>query len=159
MLEVEIVCIGKLKQAFLRDGCAEYLKMLGGYARVTVTELPEARISKAGAAEIEKVVGQESKAILKYIENKRAAVVAMCIEGRKYSSEDVARFLAETPQTNSSIIFIIGGSHGLTKELTAKADVRMSMSDMTFPHQLARMMLLEQLYRAFSINANGKYHK
>ena len=159
MLEVDIVCIGKLKQAFLRDGCAEYLKMLGGYAKVSVSELPETKMSGTGDAAIEKVVDEESRAILRHIENKRAAVVAMCIGGKKYSSEDVARFIAETSQVNSSIVFIIGGSHGISKELAAKADIRMSMSDMTFPHQLARMMLLEQLYRAFSINANGKYHK
>lgn len=159
MLDVEIVCIGKLKQDFLRNGCAEYLKMLGAYAKVSVIELPETKISGNGDAAIKKVVDEESKSILQYIGNKRAAVVAMCIDGKKFSSGDVADFLAKTSQINSHIVFVIGGSHGLSKDFTDSADVRMSMSDMTFPHQLARLMLLEQLYRAFSINANAKYHK
>lgn len=159
MIDVEIVCVGKLKQGFLSDGCAEYQKRISSYAKITVTELAETKLSGNGEAAIQKVVESESTAILEYIKNKKAATVALCIDGMRMSSEEVARYLETTAQRSSGIIFIIGASHGLSRTLTGRADMRLSMSDMTFPHQMARLMLLEQLYRAFNINANGKYHK
>ena len=159
MLGIEIVCIGKLKHSFFREACAEYIKMSSAYADVKVTELAETKISRNGGAAVNKVVEDESARIVEYIKNKRAATVAMCIDGKPFASERLAQFISETALTNSNIIFIIGGSNGLSRTLLDAVDFKISMSAMTFPHQLARVMLLEQIYRALNINSGGKYHK
>jgi 23S rRNA (pseudouridine1915-N3)-methyltransferase len=159
MLELELICVGKLKQGFLREGCAEYIKMLTPYAGVTVTELREERLRGPGQADIERVVEAESREISRTLSGRRAVVAAMCVEGQRMDSPGLAAFLRRAAMEFGRAVFIIGGSHGVSRELEAGADMRISMSDMTFPHQLARLMLLEQLYRACNINANGKYHK
>lgn len=159
MLHIEIVCIGKLKQQYLRDGCAEYIKMLTPYVKVDVTELAESNLPDKDADAAARIVNEESERIWNYLSRKRAYFVSLCIDGKQATSPDVARLLRDTAQTYSHIIFIIGGSYGLSEELIKKTYMRLSMSKLTFPHQLARLILLEQLYRACSINANGKYHK
>lgn len=141
MLRISVICQGKLKEKYYADACAEYLKRLGAYAAAEVIEIAEdadvsARIPKG------------------------AYVIAMAIEGEKLSSEQLAARLEKLALGGSSrLCFLIGGSEGLTGAVKRQADMRLSMSDMTFPHHLARVMVLEQIYRAFTINAGTKYHK
>ncbi|MEG1651111.1 MAG: 23S rRNA (pseudouridine(1915)-N(3))-methyltransferase RlmH [Oscillospiraceae bacterium] len=159
MLSIDIVCIGKLNQKFYSEGCAEYLKRLSAFAKVGVSELSEVKMDGEGAAAERRVIEAESKKILDYVGRKRTVMVVMCIEGRQVSSVEFSQFFEKTAMMSSDITFVIGGSLGLSEELKSKAALKMSMSEMTFPHQLARLMLLEQIYRACTINANIKYHK
>lgn len=141
MLRVSVLCLGRLKEPYYADACREYCKRLGAYCKIEVTELPEDG----------DIAGRVPRG---------AYVIALCIEGRKLSSEALAARLEELAGRGvSRVCFLIGGSEGLPEAVKAKADFSLSMSDMTFPHHLARVMLLEQLYRAFSINAGAKYHK
>ena len=158
MLTVNIICIGKLKESYLRDACAEYVKRLGAFCRLNLVELPEHRLpAEPSAAEIARGLAAEGEAILQKC---RGFVAALCIEGRECSSPQLAAKLAALALDGvSEVSFLIGGSFGLSEEVKRRADWRLSMSPMTFPHQLARVMLLEQVYRACSINAGGKYHK
>ncbi|MEA5050492.1 MAG: 23S rRNA (pseudouridine(1915)-N(3))-methyltransferase RlmH [Oscillospiraceae bacterium] len=160
MLTLEILCIGRLSAAFCRDGCAEYEKRLGAFVRMTVTELPETRLADETPAGQAKVVESEGERLCAALDRRKgAAVVAMCVEGAMYSSPALAELIARKQQTCSHIVFVIGGSLGLSEAVKARADVRMSVSPMTFPHQLLRLLLLEQLYRAQTILHNVKYHK
>ncbi len=160
MLNINVITIGKLKEGYLRDACAEYVKRLGAYSKVKVTELAESRLSdNPSEKEIAAALDNEAKAVLAAVPS-GSAVIAMCIEGRQFSSEDFsARLEKFAVDGKSTVCLIIGSSYGLSEKVKSAADVRMSMSAMTFPHQLARVMLLEQLYRAMSISGNGKYHK
>lgn len=159
MLGIEIVCIGKLNQKYFKEGCDEYLKRLGGFCRVRVSELPEVRLLGAGEAAERRVVEEESARILAHLDKRRSSLVALCVEGCEMTSPELAAYLADTAQRSPEIAFVIGGSLGLSDALKQRADLRMSMSRLTLPHQLARLVLLEQLYRACTINANIKYHK
>lgn len=141
MLRISVICQGKLKEKYYAAACAEYLKRLAAFGAVEVVELPE-----------------ESDIAAKI--PKGAYVIAMAIEGEKLSSEQLAvRMEKLALGGNSRLCFLIGGSEGLTEKVKHEADMRLSMSDMTFPHHLARVMVLEQIYRAFTINAGTKYHK
>lgn len=155
-----MLCIGKLKEAYLRDACAEYGKRLGAFCRLRVIELEEARVPEnPSAAQIEAALRDEGRRILVKIPP-GAVSIALCIEGREFSSPDFSRFLEKVAVDGAGdVALVIGGSWGLSEEVKAAARLRLSMSSMTFPHQLARVMLLEQLYRAFQISAGGKYHK
>lgn len=159
-MNVTILTVGKLKEDYLRRGCEEYKKRLGAYCNITVTELPEERCSdNPSPAEIKNVLSKEGSRILSKIPA-GAYTVAMCIEGKQLSSPQLAQQISSVALSGkSSLCFIIGGSFGLDDMVKKSAALRLSMSEMTFPHQLARMLLLEQIYRAFSINQNGKYHK
>ncbi len=159
MLAIEIVCVGKLGQAFYRDGCAEYQKRLGAFAKVTVTELAETRLDGESEAACRRVIEDESSRILAHLDKSRAVVAALCVEGEELSSVQLADFLQRSAMTAPRIAFVIGGSLGLSDALKRRASLRLSISRMTLPHQLARLVLLEQLYRASTINANIKYHK
>lgn len=158
MLEVKIICVGKLKERYWREAVEEYAKRLSAFCRFSVVELNEARLPQnPGAAEIERALEEEGKAIA--MAAGRSAVYALCIEGRMLSSEKLAAEIAAAAVGGaSSLAFVIGSSHGL-HDAVKSSGRRISMSPMTFPHQLARVMLCEQLYRAFSINAGTKYHK
>ena len=160
MRTVTVLCVGKLKEAYFRDACAEYVKRLGGFAKVQITELDEERLPDTpSAAQIEAALAAEGKRMLEKIP-RGAAVVALCIEGREQSSEALAATLSRwAVEGISHVVFAIGSSFGLSPEVKAAAKLKLSMSPMTFPHQLARVMLLEQLYRACQIEAGGKYHK
>lgn len=160
MLEVTVVCVGKLKEQYLRDACAEYSKRLSAFCRLKVIELAAERLSdNPSQAEIEKALSLEGKRILEKIPD-RAAIITMCIEGRQLSSEELSQKLSSlTSQGIGSVAFVIGGSFGLFREVKAKSLLRLSVSRMTFPHQLFRVMLLEQIYRAFQIQNGAKYHK
>ncbi len=160
MLRVTLLCIGNLKERYWRDACAEYEKRLGAFCKVSIVELSEERLPDApSAAQIAQALQAEGKRILaKFPAN--AAVAALCIEGKEMPSPSLAATLDRFANDGKSdVAFIIGGSHGLSDAVKEKATLRLSMSPMTFPHQLARVMLLEQLYRAFQILSGGKYHK
>ncbi|MBQ9900929.1 MAG: 23S rRNA (pseudouridine(1915)-N(3))-methyltransferase RlmH [Clostridia bacterium] len=160
MLTVNIICVGSLKESFWREACAEYAKRLGGFCKFSIVEVSETRLSKNYSdGDIAKVMESEGARILEKIPS-GSFVVAMCIEGRELSSPQLAEKLSRIALGGKSRVdFVIGGSYGLSGAVKKRADFRLSMSPMTFPHQLARVMLCEQIYRAFSINADAKYHK
>lgn len=159
MLRVNIICVGKLKEAYLRDALEEYSKRLRPLCKLCITELPEERVSNhPSPAEIQRTVEQESERILAHIE-RGDHVIAMCVEGRNISSEELSAKLEQIALSASTVDFVIGGSWGLSDGLKARADFRLSMGKMTFPHQLCRVMLTEQIYRAFQISGGTKYHK
>lgn len=159
MLKVTVIAVGKLRERFFADACNEYLKRLGGYCKPVVVEVEEYRLPEAPSpAEIGQCLQAEGREILKKIP-KGARVVALCIEGKLISSEALAEELRRTALEASHLVWIIGGSHGLSEEVKRAASWKLSISPMTFPHQMVRMLLLEQLYRGFSIGQGGKYHK
>lgn len=160
MLGVTIICEAKLKEKYLRDASDEYVKRLGAYCRLNIIELsPKKLPENPSDSEIANALNAEGKEILSKIPS-GAKVFSMCIEGKQLSSERLAREIDSCGVLGlSNVVFIIGSSYGLSDEVKKRSDFRLSMSEMTFPHQLARIMLLEQIYRAFRINSGGKYHK
>ena len=160
MQHITVICVGKLKEKFYLEAAAEYQKRLSRFCRLEVAELPEQRLRDAPSpGEIEQALAREAEQIRGKLPA-GAAVVALCIEGELRSSEALAQFLAETGNRGqSALAFVIGSSNGLHPSLKAAAQLRLSMSPMTFPHHLARIMLLEQLYRGYQILEGGKYHK
>lgn len=158
MFNIKIITVGKLKEKYLKDACCEYLKRLKRYGNVQVIELDEYRLSdNPSEKEIQKALEIEGNSILK---EAKGYLIAMCIEGKQLSSTELAEKIScISVDGQSNISFIIGSSFGIAENVKKNVDFRLSMSEMTFPHQLARVMLLEQLYRAFQINSNGKYHK
>jgi 23S rRNA (pseudouridine1915-N3)-methyltransferase len=159
MLHVTILAVGGLKERYWVDATAEYTKRLAAFCKLEIAELTEYRLPQnPSAAEIAKCVQEEGKRILEKIPP-HSYRVALCIEGGEISSEALAAKLRDLANSHSHIVWIIGGSHGLADEVKKQADLRLSLSPMTFPHQLARVMLLEQIYRGFSIAAGSKYHK
>jgi rRNA large subunit m3Psi methyltransferase RlmH len=160
MLTVNIICVGSLKESYWREAVAEYAKRLGGFCKFSVAEVDECRLPKSYSdADLSRVIRTEGERILDKIPS-GSFVVAMCIEGKELSSPELAGRLAKIAVGGKSRVdFVIGGSYGLSESVKKRADLRLSMSPMTFPHQLARVMLCEQIYRAFSINSDTKYHK
>ena len=158
MLTIHLICVGKLKEAYLREAQAEYTKRLSAFCRLDLVEIAEYRLPEnPSQAQVAKGLQAEGKDILARL---RGTAVALCIEGKELASPGLAEWLSTAAlHGESELCFVIGGSFGLSDEVKNAAALRLSMSPMTFPHQLARIMLLEQLYRACSINANGKYHK
>ena len=159
MLNVNIIAVGKLKESYLRMACAEYEKRLGAFCRLGIIELAESRLpEKPSEKEILSALDEEAQAMEKKISG--AYNIAMCIEGKTLSSEKFSELITRIPvQGKSTVNIIIGSSYGIADSIKSRADMRLSMSPMTFPHQLARVMVLEQLYRAFMIAGGGKYHK
>lgn len=160
MLNITVITIGKLKEKYLRDACAEYEKRLSTACKLNILELAAQKISDS-PSDNEKIQALHMEAT-KIIEKipKSSFVYSMCIEGKQRSSEKFAKELMQcTVNGYSSIVFIIGGSFGLSDEVKKLSNNRFSMSEMTFPHQVARVMLLEQIYRAMQINLGTKYHK
>ena len=142
-MNVNVVCVGKLKEQFWRDACAEYLKRLGGFGKAAVVELPESKLSQEPSeAEIRAALNAEGRLMQPYLSDKKALQIALCVEGRQLSSEELSEKLESA------------GVSGL-----GSCGLRLSISKMTLPHQLCRVVLLEQVYRAFSISAGSKYHK
>lgn len=159
MLNIKIICIGKLKEKFYIDGAKEYIKRLGAYAKLEVEELPEVRRPAAPTAgDTERALCKEAELIEEKLP-KSAYLVAMCIEGKQVDSAGVSQILETAAQRGGRLCFVIGGSDGLHPRIKKRAELMLSMSKMTFPHHLARIMLLEQLYRGFKILEGGKYHK
>jgi len=159
LLTVNVICVGKLKEKWLREGCAEYSKRMGGYCKLNVIELDEKKLpDNPSAAQITAALDAEGTAILSAAEG--SYIIAMCIEGSKITSPGLSQKISNVALNGtSSISFVIGSSFGLADKVKAAAKFKMSLSDMTFPHQLARLLLLEQIYRAFQISSGGKYHK
>ena len=161
MLKINIICIGKIKEKYFTDAVGEYAKRLTAFCKYSVVELNEERIrsNTPNEAQIAEVIEAEGRRILQKI-GASDYVAAMCIEGKLLSSEELSETLDKAALSGKSTVdFIIGGSYGLSDEVKRRADLRLSMSKMTFPHQLARVILSEQIYRAFEISTNGKYHK
>lgn len=160
MQKITILCVGKLKEKFYAEAVAEYAKRLSRYCKLEIMELPEERLPEdPSSAQIAAALEKEA-ANLRSKLPASAFVVALCVEGKLRSSEDLARMLADSAgRGQSQVVFLIGGSFGLDPSVKALAAERLSMSPMTFPHHLARVMLLEQVYRAYQINAGTRYHK
>lgn len=161
-MNVQLICVGKLKEKFYMDAAAEYQKRLSPFCKLSVTELPEERLPQdPSQALIDAALAKEAAAIRAKLPP-NAYVIALCIEGRMRSSKELAAKLQGDVWADGqtkSLVFLIGGSYGLDEGLKGEANDRLSMSPMTFPHHLARVMLLEQLYRAFQIARGSRYHK
>lgn len=159
MIAVKVICIGKLKEKYLSEAINEYSKRLSRYCSFSLKELNEAFLPEnPNDAEILRALDIEADAILK--EMGKDYSVVLCIEGKQLSSNELAEKISEIALNGASKInFIIGSSHGLSDRVKEKCSLRLSFSKMTFPHQLFRVLLLEQIYRAFSINSGSKYHK
>ena len=145
MQKVNIVCVGKIKEAFYRDALAEYAKRLSRFVTFTVREIAEGRS-----------LDEEGESILHAA---KGFIIALCIEGKKMSSEGLAAEMKKLSDRGSEVTFIIGSSCGLCDKVKAAAHLKLSFSDMTFPHQLMRVILCEQIYRAYMINSGSEYHK
>ena len=160
MLSVHLICVGKLKEKVYKDACAEYVKRLSSYCKLTLAEIPEVKLPKEPTlGEVVQALAKEGEAIRAKIPPS-SRVAALCVEGRMRSSEEVAQmFPALGHSPDKHMVFVIGGSYGLHPSIKAEANLQLSMSPMTFPHHLARVMLLEQIYRAFKINEGSSYHK
>ena len=160
MQKVSIICVGKLKEKFYADAVAEYTKRLGRFCKLEIVELAEERLPEdPSPAQIGAALAKEADAIRGKLPPS-AYVIAMCVEGKTRSSEEMARLMADSAgRGDSHLVFLIGGSFGLHPSVKELAAVKLSMSPMTFPHHLVRVMLLEQIYRAYQINAGSKYHK
>lgn len=157
-MRIKIVCLGKLKEKYLKDGVEEYIKRISRFAKAEIIELPDEKIpDNPNQSQCTSILKTEGEKIKKHIEG---YVIALCVEGDNISSEKLAEKIGSiTLNGNSTITFIIGGSLGIDDGVKALADFKLSFSKMTFPHQLMRLILTEQLYRAFKINANESYHK
>lgn len=160
MLSVNIICIGKLKEKYWVDAIKEYSKRLSAFCKFSIIELGECKATQnPNGKEIQHILDEEGKLILGKIKS-ADYTVAMCIEGKIISSEDLSCLMEDIQlQGKSTLNFVIGGSWGLANEVKKSANYKMSMGKMTFPHQMARVMLSEQIYRGFQISTNGKYHK
>ena len=158
MMSINLIAVGKLKEDYLRAASAEYAKRLQAFCTLKITEVDECRLSdRPSEAEIKNALETEAKSIMKYA---KGLIIPMCIEGKQMKSEALSEKIEETALSGcSEISFVIGSSYGLADSVKNSGGLRLSMSDMTFPHQLARIMLLEQIYRAFMISSCKSYHK
>ncbi len=159
-MKVRIICVGKLKEKYLKDAINEYAKRLGRFCSFEICELNDEKIpDNPSEAECAAVLKAEAESILKKL-SKSSYVIALCVEGKSITSEDFAsRIQSITLNGKSTVDFIIGGSLGLDDSVKKTCDFKLSFSSFTFPHQLMRLILCEQIYRAFKINANEEYHK
>ncbi|MCR5406488.1 MAG: 23S rRNA (pseudouridine(1915)-N(3))-methyltransferase RlmH [Lachnospiraceae bacterium] len=159
-MNIDILCVGRLKEKYLKDAVAEYSKRLSRYCTLNIIETPDEKVSEdQGEALDEKARNAEGERLLKHIRDD-AYLITLEIEGRSLSSTELASAIYETGLKGiSRIQFIIGGSIGLSSKIIKRADMHLSFSRMTFPHQLMRVILLEQIYRSFKINNNEPYHK
>ena len=160
MQRVTVLCVGKLKEKFYLEAAAEYVKRLQRFCKLELVELPESRLPESPSpAEVQRALAAEAVAIRERLP-KGGAVIALCIEGKPCSSVELSRRMEELAVAGKTqLTFLIGGSVGLDGSLKQQADWRLSMSPMTFPHHMARIMLLEQIYRAYQIAGGAKYHK
>ena len=160
MQKVTVICTGKLKEKFYLDAAAEYAKRLSRFCRLEICELPEERLPEnPSAAQIATVVEAEGRRLEEKLP-RDGLVIALCIEGKELDSPALAACMQKAAvEGKSHVTLLIGGSYGLSPAIKSRAQLRLSMSPMTFPHQLARVMVLEQIYRAFQIAGGGKYHK
>lgn len=159
MIKITLIALGKLKEKYLVNAVEEYKKRLSRYCDLKLCELEPVRLpDKPGNAEIQLALEREAELIFKNIPQ-NSTVISLCVEGKAMSSPDFAQKLKEQTNLGKSITLIIGSSYGLAEKVKKSSDLRLSVSEMTFPHQLFRVMLLEQVYRAFKINEGSAYHK
>lgn len=159
MLTIQIICIGKLKETYLKSAIMEYSKRLAKYCKLEITELPDEKIpDKLNASLSEEIRSKECQQILRHIK-KDSHVIALDLTGKQFSSEEFSTEIEALSMTTSHITFLIGGSLGLTNELLTNCQQKVCFSKMTFPHQLIRVFLLEQLFRAFKISHGETYHR
>ena len=158
-MTVRVVCVGKLKEKYFEDACAEFQNRLSRFVTLEIVELADEKAPESLHPKDEDLVREkEGKRVLKAI-GQKDFVVALAIDGKQMSSEAFAAFLAEKETEARPLTFVIGGSLGLSPEVYARANAKLSFSKMTFPHRIARLLLLEQLYRGCKINAHEAYHK
>lgn len=159
-MNIKIISVGKIKEKYLRDGIDEYLKRLSRYCSVEIVEVPDEKAPEnLSDFQEQQVKIKEGQGILKYIKE-NTYVIALDIKGKMFSSEDLADFINDLSiKGNSNVAFVIGGSLGLSEDVLKRADFKLSFSKMTFPHQLMRLILLEQIYRGFRIIKGEPYHK
>jgi 23S rRNA (pseudouridine1915-N3)-methyltransferase len=159
-MQVNIIYVGNIKDKFLADAVAEYEKRLSAYCKVQNTELKESRVPEnASDAEISAAIAEEGKRILAVLP-KKSYKIALAVEGRELSSPDFAKQIEKAKDiSGGQITFVIGGAFGMSEEVKAACDYRLSVSKMTFTHRMMRFILLEQIYRGFNILGGGKYHK
>ncbi|MBP1994642.1 23S rRNA (pseudouridine(1915)-N(3))-methyltransferase RlmH [Paenibacillus eucommiae] len=159
-MHIQVLAVGKLKESYLVQGIAEYVKRLGPYAKVQLIEVPDEKAPEnMSPAEEQQVKGKEGERVLAQLRSD-AFVVALAIDGKALSSEQLAQQLDQlATYGRSQVAFVIGGSLGLSDEVLRRADMRLSFGRMTLPHQLMRLVLVEQIYRAFKINRGEPYHK
>ena len=150
---IKIICVGKLKEQYLKDAVLEYKKRLSKYTEIEIIEVPD-----EGLLDDSKTLKKEGESIIKYIDNKDY-IITLEIDGKNISSLEFANKINDIYLTNSNITFIIGGSLGLDDSIKELSNYKLSFGKMTFPHQLFRVLLLEQIYRCFKINNNESYHK
>lgn len=156
LMKYQIVCVGSIKEQYLKDALKEYEKRLSKFGQVSIVEIEEEKLSFGRPSDIERVKGEEGKRIL----SKVSGYVILCdIQGKLITSEELSCKLEQVKQTSSTITFIIGGSFGVSEDVKKRANERISFSLMTFPHQLMRVILLEQIYRAETIMHHIPYHK
>ena len=156
---VRFITVGNLKESYLREAAAEYKKRLSGMCRVEEIELKEVKLPEdPSESDIKKALTEEAKAILAAIPP-RSFPVALCVEGKQMSSPDLSRKLESVTAECGTLCFIIGSSHGLAPEVKSVAKMRLSVSELTFPHQLMRVILYEAVYRCYQIAKGSKYHK
>lgn len=159
MIKITLIALGKLKEKYLSDAVQEYKKRLSRYCSFDICEIEPIRLSdKPSEAEINNALEKESQIILKKIPS-GSKVISLCVEGKEMPSEQFAKRIEEFCNAGQNITFIIGSSYGLCETVKKQSDIKLSLSQMTFPHQLFRVMLLEQTYRAFKINEGSTYHK
>ena len=159
MLSVRLITVGTLKEAYWRDAIAEYKKRLGAFCRVEEVNLKEARVPEgASQAQIQAALEQEGETMLAYL-SPRAYKIALCVEGKMMSSEALAAHLAEVSARASEVCLVIGSSYGICPRVKQACDLRLSLSELTLPHQLARVVVYEVLYRCMNIIKGTKYHK
>ena len=159
-MNVNIIAVGKIKEKYLKDAIDEYKKRLLRFCKLTITEVPDESMSTTPSEkEIESILKKEGEKILSSIKN-TDVLISLCVEGKQKTSEEFAQFFSdECINGANTFTFVIGGSVGLCDEIKNMSQVKLSFSKMTFPHQLMRVILTEQIYRAFKINANENYHK
>ena len=159
-MKISILCVGKIKEKYLRDAIDEYKKRISRFATVEILELSDEKIpDNASKAQMDIVLKKEGDKIMEKI-SPQDYLVTLCVEGKNLSSEELAQEVSDIClKGNSTITFVIGGSLGIRDDIKKLSKLRLSFSRMTFPHQLMRVILLEQVYRSFKINANEEYHK
>ena len=157
-MKIRILAVGKVKEEYLLAALKEYRKRISPFAETEIVEITEAKLSKENSSEILIAIEKESNMILSAL-NKKDYNILLDIGGKELDSIKLAQLIATTQQNYSSFTFIIGGSHGVNDLLKKSVNLRLSFSKLTFPHQLVRVMLFEQIYRAFKINNNQVYHK
>ena len=159
MLQLTVITVGNLKESYWRDAVSEYEKRLSAFCKPNIIQLKETKLPEDPAeSEIAAALADEGKRILSAIPT-RAFRIALCVEGKQFSSEELAQKIENACAESSSLCLIIGSSYGLAPEVKAACDLKLSVSKLTFPHQMMRVLLLEVLYRSFSILRGSKYHK